>query len=292
MKNASSIMGERVKNYLVLMRFPLPIGIYLLLWPTLWALWFAVGGFPEQRILLIFTIGVVLMRSAGCVINDYVDRKIDILVARTKNRPIASGRVSPTEAIALFLVLLVLALLLVLQTNRLTVYMAVVALFLAISYPFMKRIHSLPQVHLGLAFGWAIPMAYTAQTNALPPLEGWLLYAAGICWSVAYDTMYAMADRHDDQAIGVKSSALLFGKYDRSLIAVFQLSVLVFLFIAGYLKTLGSFYYGGLAVAIIFSIYQQYLLRNRSPELCLRAFNNNNYFGMAVFVGLFIDLFN
>ena len=285
-------MGERIKNYLVLMRFSRPIGIYLLLWPTLWALWFAGGGFPEQRILLIFIIGVVVMRSAGCVINDYVDRKIDPLVARTKNRPIASGRVSPTEAIALFVVLLMLAFLLVLQTNRLTVYMAVAALFLAISYPFMKRIHSLPQVHLGLAFGWAIPMAYTAQTNALPSLEGWLLYAASICWSVAYDTMYAMADRHDDKAIGVKSSALLFGKYDRLLIAVFQLSALVFLFIAGYLKALGSFYYGGLAVAIIFSIYQQHLLRNRSPKLCLRAFNNNNYFGMAVFVGLFIDLFN
>ena len=284
-------MGERITNYLTLMRLSRPIGIYLLLWPTLWALWFAADGFPNQRILLIFIAGVVLMRSAGCVINDYFDRKIDPLVARTKNRPIASGRVSPTEAIALFVVLSVLAFLLVLQTNKLTVYMAVVAMFLAISYPIAKRIHSLPQVHLGLAFGWAIPMAYTAQTNALPSLEGWLLYAAGICWSVAYDTMYAMADRDDDKAIGVKSSALLFGKYDRPLIAVFQLSTLAFLFIAGHLMTLGSFYYGGLAVAIIFSIYQQYLLRNRSPELCLRAFNNNNYFGMAVFVGLFIDLF-
>ena len=286
------MMSEHIKNYLVLMRLPRPIGIYLLLWPTLWALWFAADGFPEQRILLIFIAGVVLMRSAGCVINDYFDRKIDSLVARTKNRPIASGRVSPAEAIVLFIVLLVLAFLLVLQTNKLTVYMAVVALFLAISYPIMKRIHSLPQAHLGLAFGWAIPMAYTAQTNALPPLEGWLLYVAGICWSVAYDTMYAMADRHDDKAIGVKSSALLFGKHDRPLIAAFQLSTLVFLFIAGYLKALGGFYYGGLIVAMIFFVYQQYLLRNRSPELCLRAFNNNNYFGMAVFVGLFIDLFN
>ena len=285
-------MDERIKNYLILMRLSRPIGIYLLLWPTLWALWFAVGGFPDQRILLIFIVGVVLMRSAGCVINDYVDRKIDPLVARTKNRPIASGRVAPSEAIVLFIVLLVLAFFLVIQTNRLTVYMAVVALLLAISYPFMKRIHSLPQAHLGMAFGWAIPMAYTAQTNALPSLEGWLLYAAGICWSVAYDTMYAMADRRDDKAIGVKSSALLFGKYDRSLIAVFQLSVIVFLFIAGYLKALGGFYYAGLTVATIFSAYQQYLIRNRSPKLCLRAFNNNNYFGMVVFIGLFIDLFN
>ena len=284
-------MGERIKSYLLLMRFSRPIGLYLLLWPTLWALWFAGDGLPEQRILLIFITGVILMRSAGCVINDYVDRKIDPLVARTKNRPIASGRVSPAEAIALFIVLLILAFLLVLQINKLTIYMAVIALFLAISYPFMKRIHSLPQVHLGLAFGWAIPMAYTAQTNSLPSLEGWLLYLAGICWSVAYDTMYAMADRHDDKAIGVKSSALLFGNYDRSLIAVFQMSTLVFLFVAGYLKALGGFYYSGLAVAMIFSIYQQYLLKDRSPELSLQAFTNNNYFGMAVFIGLFIDLF-
>ena len=285
-------MRERITNYLILMRLFRPIGIYLLLWPTLWALWFAADGFPDQQILLIFIIGVVLMRSAGCVINDYADRKIDPLVSRTKNRPIASGRVSALEAIAVFTVLLILALLLVLQTNRLTLYMAVVAVFLAISYPFMKRIHSLPQVHLGMAFGWTIPMAYTAQTGALPPLEGWLLYVANICWSVAYDTMYAMADRLDDKAAGIKSSALLFGDYDRPIIAVFQLATLVLLFIAGHLKTLGWFYYIALIVATVFVIYQQYILRNRSPELCLRAFNNNNYFGMAVFAGLFIDLFN
>ena len=285
-------MRERITNYLILMRLFRPIGIYLLLWPTLWALWFAADGFPDQQILLIFIIGVVLMRSAGCVINDYADRKIDPLVSRTKNRPIASGRVSTLEAIAVFTVLLILALLLVLQTNRLTLYMAVVAVFLATSYPFMKRIHSLPQVHLGMAFGWAIPMAYTAQTDALPPLEGWLLYVANICWSVAYDTMYAMADRLDDKATGIKSSALLFGAYDRPIIAVFQLSALVLLFIAGYLKTLGWFYYIGLIGATVFVIYQQYILRDRSPELCLRAFSNNNYFGMAVFAGLFIDLFN
>lgn len=285
-------MFERITNYLVLMRLFRPIGIYLLLWPTLWALWFASHGFPNQRILLIFIIGVVLMRSTGCVINDYADRKIDSLVARTKNRPIASGRVSPVEAIALFTVLLILAFLLVLQTNRLTVYMAVVAVFLAASYPFMKRIHSLPQVHLGIAFGWAIPMAYTAQTGALPPLEGWLLYVANICWSVAYDTMYAMADRLDDKKAGIKSSALLFGDYDRPIVGAFQLSALVLLLIAGYLKTLGWFYYLGLAVATVLVIYQQYLIRDRSPTLCLRAFSNNNYFGMAVFIGLFIDLFN
>ena len=272
------------------MRLFRPIGIYLLLWPVLWALWFAADGFPNPQVLFIFVIGVVLMRSAGCVINDYADRKIDPLVARTRNRPIAAGRVSPKEAIAVFVVLIVLAFLLVLQTNLLTVYMAVIAFFLVVSYPFMKRIHSLPQVHLGLAFGWAIPMAYTAQNNVLPPLEAWLLYAANICWTVAYDTMYAMADRHDDKVAGVKSSALLFGDYDRLIIAAFQLSSLILLFIAGYLEMLGSFYYGGLAVAAILSVYQQYLIRDRYPQSCLRAFNNNNYFGMAVFGGLLIDL--
>ncbi|MXX98434.1 MAG: 4-hydroxybenzoate octaprenyltransferase [Gammaproteobacteria bacterium] len=279
-----------IKNYLTLMRLFRPIGIYLLLWPVLWALWFAADGFPNPQVLFIFVIGVVLMRSAGCVINDYADRKIDPLVARTRNRPIASGRVSPKEAIAVFVVLIILAFLLVLQTNLLTVYMAVIALFWVVSYPFMKRIHSLPQVHLGLAFGWAIPMAYAAQSNVLPPLEAWLLYAANICWTVAYDTMYAMADRHDDKVAGVKSSALLFGNYDRLIIAAFQLSSLILLFIAGYLKMLGGFYYGGLAVAAVFSVYQQYLIRNRYPQSCLRAFNNNNYFGMAVFGGLLIDL--
>ena len=283
-------MINQFTNYLMLMRLARPIGIYLLLWSTLWGLWFAADGFPSLRILLIFITGVVLMRSAGCVINDYADRKIDPLVARTKNRPIASGRVSPTEAMVVFIVLLILAFLLVLQTNTLTVYMSAVALFLAVSYPFMKRIHSLPQAHLGLAFGWAIPMAYTAQSNALPPLEGWLLYAASVCWSVAYDTMYAMADRDDDQAIGVKSSALLFGDYDRLMIGIFQLSALVLLFSAGYLKGLSWFYYGGLVVAAALATYQQYLISARQPELCLRAFNNNNYFGMAVFVGLLVSL--
>ena len=283
-------MIDRLKNYLILMRLFRPIGIYLLLWPTLWALWFAAEGFPDQRILLIFIVGVILMRSAGCVINDYADRKIDQRVARTRERPVAAGRVSPAEALSVFTVLVISAFLLVVQTNELTVYMAAIALFLAISYPFMKRIHSLPQVYLGLAFGWTIPMAYTAQTGALPPLEGWLLYAANVCWSVAYDTMYAMADRRDDKVAGVKSSALLFGDYDRRIIAVFQLSVLVFLFVAGYLKALGWFYYGGLIAAAVFAAYQQYLIKSRSAQLCLSAFGNNNYFGMAVFVGLFIDM--
>ena len=283
-------MISRVKHYLTLTRLVHPIGIYLLLWPTLWALWFAADGRPDLLILFIFITGVILMRSAGCAINDYADYKIDSLVARTKNRPVASGRISPTEALFVFAVLIISAFLLVLQTNTLTVYMAVIALFLAIIYPFMKRIHSLPQLHLGMAFGWTIPMAYTAQSNALPSLEGWLLYIATICWVIAYDTMYAMADRHDDKSVGIKSSALLFGDYDRLMIAVFQLLSLVLLILAGYLKALGWIYYSGLVVAVAFLVYQQHLIKNRHPQLCLRAFNNNNYFGMVVFIGLLIDL--
>ena len=283
-------MIDRIRNYLLLTRLLRPIGIYLLLWPTLWALWFAADGMPNWRTLLIFILGVILMRSAGCAINDYADRKLDSLVARTKHRPLAAGHISSAEALFVFAVLVVLAFLLVLQTNALTVYMSVIALFLAVSYPFMKRIHSLPQVHLGLTFGWAIPMAYTAQTNALPPVAGWLLYAANICWSIAYDTIYAMADKHDDKVAGIKSSALLFANYDRLMIAIFQFLVLVLLAIAGYLQALGQIYYSGLAIATIFFVYQQYLIQNRNPQLCLRAFNNNNYFGMVVFIALFITL--
>ena len=273
----------------MLVRLNRPIGIYLLLWPTLWALWFAADGVPDGRVLLIFIIGVILMRSAGCAINDYADHKVDALVERTKNRPVASGRISRLEALFVFAVLIVLAFFLIIQTNVLTVYMAVIALFLAISYPFIKRIHSLPQLHLGLAFGWAIPMAYTAQINELPPLAGWLLYVANIFWVLAYDTMYAMADRHDDKVAGIKSSALLFDDYDRLVIAVFQIMSMILLLLAGYLQALGWFYYNGLAVAVAFIVYQQYLIKNRDTRLCLRAFNNNNYFGMVVFIGLLID---
>jgi len=273
----------------MLVRLNRPIGIYLLLWPTLWALWLAADGVPDGRVLLIFIIGVILMRSAGCAINDYADHKVDALVERTKNRPVASGRISPLEALFVFAVLIVLAFFLIIQTNVLTVYMAFIALFLVISYPFIKRIHSLPQLHLGLAFGWTIPMAYTAQTNELPPLAGWLLYVANIFWVLAYDTMYAMADRHDDKVAGIKSSALLFDDYDRLVIAVFQIMSMILLVLAGYLQALGWFYYNGLAVAVAFIVYQQYLIKNRDTRLCLRAFNNNNYFGMVVFIGLLID---
>ncbi|MBC6413738.1 MAG: 4-hydroxybenzoate octaprenyltransferase [Chromatiales bacterium] len=282
-------MISHLKIYLMLVRLNRPIGIYLLLWPTLWALWLAADGVPDGRVLLIFIIGVILMRSAGCAINDYADHKVDALVERTKNRPVASGRISPLEALFVFAVLIVLAFFLIIQTNVLTVYMAFIALFLVISYPFIKRIHSLPQLHLGLAFGWTIPMAYTAQTNELPPLAGWLLYVANIFWVLAYDTMYAMADRHDDKVAGIKSSALLFDDYDRLVIAVFQIMSMILLVLAGYLQALGWFYYNGLAVAVAFIVYQQYLIKNRDTRLCLRAFNNNNYFGMVVFIGLLID---
>lgn len=283
-------MIERLRDYAELMRLHRPIGIYLLLWPTLWALWLAADGYPKQAILLIFIAGVVLMRSAGCVINDYADRNIDPLVSRTRNRPIASGRVSENQAVALFIILSISAFGLVLLTNTLTVFMSLVALALAVSYPFMKRFHALPQLHLGLTFGWAIPMAYTAQTGMLPPPEGWLLYLANVCWSIAYDTIYAIADREDDRRAGVKSTALLFGNYDRLCIGIFQLLMLSCLVLVGYWKMLGLIYYGGLIIAGSFFIYQQYLIRYRQAQACLTAFSNNNYVGMVIFIALLIAL--
>lgn len=283
-------MIERLLDYAELMRLHRPIGIYLLLWPTLWALWLAADGSPRQAVLLIFITGVVVARSAGCVINDYVDRNIDPLVSRTRQRPIASGRISARQAIAVFVVLSAVALGLVLMTNTLTALMSLVALALAISYPFMKRFHALPQLHLGLAFGWAIPMAYTAQTGSFPPATGWLLYLASICWSIAYDTIYAMADKEDDRRIGVKSTALLFGNYDRLMIGVFQLLMLSGLALVGYRKDLDLIYYAGLLIAAVFFIYQQYLIRHRQAADCITAFSNNNYVGMAVFAALLIAL--
>ena len=283
-------MIERLLDYAELIRLHRPIGIYLLLWPTLWALWLAADGSPNQAVLLIFIAGVIVTRSAGCVINDYADRNIDPLVTRTRQRPIASGRISARQAIVVFVVLSAVALGLVLMTNTLTVLMSLVALALAISYPFMKRFHALPQLHLGLAFGWAIPMAYTAQTGSFPPAIGWLLYLASICWSIAYDTIYAMADKEDDRRIGVKSTALLFGNYDRLMIGVFQLLTLSVLALVGYYKGLDLIYYAGLLIAVAFFIYQQYLIRHRQAESCIAAFTNNNYVGMVVFVALLIAL--
>ncbi len=279
---------NRLREYALLMRLHRPIGMYLLLWPTLWALWLAGNGQPPSGVVLVFVLGVALMRSAGCVINDLADRHVDPHVARTRDRPLAAGRVSPGEAIALAVVLCLLAFALVLTQNVLTVQLAFVGLALAVSYPFMKRFHSLPQVHLGAAFGWAIPMAYAAVTGELP-LVCWVLFLGNVLWSVVYDTQYAMVDREDDRRIGVKSTAILFGDRDKRIIGYLQLALLALLIAIGLLTARGGFYYLGLFAAAWFALYQQYLIRDRQPEACFKAFLNNHAFGLAVFCGLLLD---
>ena len=278
----------RLREYALLMRLDRPIGSLLLLWPALWALWIAAQGAPDPRILLIFVVGVVLMRSAGCVINDYADRDIDPRVARTRDRPLAAGRVAPREALGLFLALCLGAFALVLLLNPLTVMLSVAGFALAATYPFHKRFSPLPQVHLGLAFGWAVPMAFAALQNGVPPLA-WLLMGAALLWAVAYDTMYAMVDREDDLRAGVKSTAILFGAHDRALIGVFQILTLLALLLAGRHAGLGPAYHAGLVVAGGLALHQQRLIRGRAPARCFRAFLNNNWFGGSVFGGIALD---
>ena len=280
--------GARLRDYALLMRLHRPIGILLLLWPTLWALWIAGAGRPALLVLAVFVAGVVLMRSAGCVINDYADRGFDPHVERTRDRPIAAGRVSPREALVLFAVLCLLAFALVLLMNPLTIALSVVGAVLAASYPFMKRYTHLPQVYLGAAFGWSIPMAFAAQTGAVPPIA-WVLFGANVFWALAYDTAYAMVDRDDDLRVGVKSSAILFGNWDRFFIGLSHLLVIVLLAWVGRLAGLGMMYYAGLVVASGIAGYQQSLLRRREKAGCFRAFLNNNYLGAAVFAGLVLE---
>ncbi len=280
----------RLRDYAQLMRLDRPIGIYLLLWPALWALWFAGDGHPRPLNIVIFIAGVVLMRSAGCVINDYADRDFDPRVERTRNRPIAAGRVTPREALILFTVLCLAALLVALPLNRLTIALSVPAVLLAASYPFAKRYTYLPQAHLGAAFGWAVPMAFAAELNAVPPLA-WLLFLVTLSWAVAYDTFYAMVDRQDDLKIGVKSTAILFGRADRPVTALLQLTVLAGLVGAGVWAGSGAWYYFGLALAAGLALYQQWLIREREPAACFKAFLNNHWFGLAVFVGIVADAY-
>lgn len=282
-------MMEKLRHYARLVRLDRPIGIYLLLWPTLWALWIAAQGMPDPVILGTFTAGVVLMRSAGCAINDYADRHVDPHVARTKTRPLAAGHITPREALGVAAVLALAAFLLELQLNRLTIALSLVAVLLAATYPFMKRFHHLPQVHLGAAFAWAIPMAFTAVTGEMPPLVAWLLFVAAVLWTTAYDTMYAMCDREDDLKIGVKSSAILFGQHDRLMIAILQTLTLLLLLLVGILSHLGIWYWLGLLAAVGFSLYQQWLIRHREAQPSLQAFLNNHWLGMAIFVGLALD---
>lgn len=282
-------MMQRLKYYAQLVRLDRPIGIYLLLWPTLWALWIAAEGFPPLWLLLIFVLGVVLMRSAGCAINDYADRDIDPHVERTRQRPLAAGHISAQEALIICVLLCLLAFLLVVQLNTKTIILSLGAVALALTYPFMKRIHSLPQAHLGAAFAWGIPMAFTAISNEWPPLVAWVLFLASLCWTVAYDTMYAMSDREDDLKIGVKSSAIFFGRYDKLVIGFLQLLTLVLLIWVGQLAHLGWIYYLTLLVAAGFALYEQYLIKQRERMRCFQAFLNNNWFGMAVFLGISLD---
>ena len=255
------------------------------MWPTLWALAIAGNGAPDPWVLFVFVVGVFLMRSAGCAINDYADRDIDLHVARTRERPLTSGRISPREALTVFAVLGLLAFALVLTLNRFTIMLSFAGIVLAATYPYMKRLHYLPQVHLGAAFGWAVPMAFAAQTESLPK-TAWLLFVAAVIWAVAYDTMYSMVDRDDDLRLGVKSTAILFGDFDRFMVGLFQLLFLLTLLLTGLDLGLNWIYYFGLVAAAALLAYQQFLIADRKPAHCFLAFLNNHWVGALVFAGI------
>ena len=278
-------MNDKWQAYIQLMRLDRPIGILLLLWPTLSALWIAAEGWPDPLVLVIFILGVVVMRSAGCVINDYADRHIDGKVVRTMNRPLATGALSENDALKLFAGLGVLAFVLVIFLNDLTILMSIVGLFLAATYPFMKRYTHLPQIYLGAAFGWAIPMAFAAQTGTVPMIA-WLLFVANVIWSTIYDTFYAMADREDDVLAGVKSTAILFGDDDKAIIAILQVTFLIAMLMVGSQLELSFIYYIGVLVTLGLFLYQQHLVRDRQAAACLQAFLNNNWVGAALFAGI------
>lgn len=283
-----STVRTKLYHYYILIRLDRPIGIFLLLWPVLWALWIASNGNPDGLVLFVFISGVVLMRSAGCVINDYADRNIDPHVARTRNRPIAAGLVSPKEALVVFAVLCLIAFALVLLMNRLTIYLSFAAVLLAAIYPFMKRYTHLPQVVLGMAFAWGVPMAFAAQTGSLPRVS-WLIYVITVLWSVIYDTMYAMVDRDDDLRIGVKSTAILFGEADRPILFGLQILMIFALILLGQQTAMVFPYYVFVALAAGFALYQQYLIRHHQPGNCLKAFLNNNWLGAAIFIGIVLN---
>jgi len=279
---------EKLKYYLILMRLNRPIGIFLLLWPTLWALWLASGGFPDKKILVVFLFGVFFMRSAGCILNDIVDKDFDKFVSRTKNRPLASNKLSSIEAFIFASGLIIVSFLLVLTTNALTVQLSCVAVILAGIYPFLKRYTYLPQIFLGLVFGWSIPMSFAATTNSIPQIA-WLLLIVNILWVVVYDTIYAMIDREDDLKIGIKSTAILFDDADRFIIGIIQVLVLVALIIVGKQASLNIIYYFSIIFGGCLFLYQSYLIKDREPKKCMQAFLNNNWFGLVLFIGLFIN---
>jgi len=279
---------DRTRQYWLLARFDKPIGILILLWPAVWALWVASEGKPDLLVLTVICAGVVLMRAAGCVINDYADREIDPHVERTKLRPIAAGKVSPKEALIVFTVLCLSAFLLVLLLNTYTIMLSFGGAFLAATYPFMKRYTQLPQAYLGIAFGWAVPMSFAAQINTIP-VVAWVMYLAVVLWALVYDTMYAMVDKEDDLKIGVKSTAILFGDYDREIMAILQLIILALLFYVGVIQELSWIYYSALGLSSLFFIYQQKLIFYRNKADCFKAFLNSNWFGLTLFIGLVLE---
>jgi 4-hydroxybenzoate polyprenyltransferase len=280
---------DKIDHYLRLMRFDKPIGTLLLLWPTLWSLWLAAGGLPTVYNFIIFILGVVVMRSAGCVINDYADRKFDGKVKRTQDRPIATGDVTPNEALIIFGLLIAIGFLLITFLNSLAFYLAFIGALLTIAYPFAKRYTWFPQVLLGATFGWCVPMAFAAEAGQLTELT-WLIYFTNLIWIVAYDTLYAMVDREDDIKLGLRSTAILFGDADRVMIAIMQGMVLIGFFIIGQVAALSSIYFYALAASALLFVYQQWLIRKRIPGNCFKAFLNNNYVGMLMFLGILIGL--
>jgi 4-hydroxybenzoate polyprenyltransferase len=282
-------LRRRASEYAQLMRLDRPIGTWLLLWPALWALWVAGAGRPEPRVLIVFVLGVFVMRAAGCVINDFADRDIDPHIRRTRDRPLAARRVSPLEALVLFGILNLIALYLVTRLDPFTIKLAVVGAALTVSYPFLKRFFPLPQLYLGISFGgWSVLMAFAAQTGGLPRVA-WVLYLAAVLWAAIYDTIYAMVDREDDLKIGVRSSAILFADMDRFLIGVMQVMMIYALTLVGHNMEFGGWYYAGVWAAAVLFLWQQWLIRRREPAGCLRAFLNNQYVGLVIFVGILLQ---
>ena len=275
--------------YFRLMRLNKPIGIYLLLWPTYWALFLSAGGWPDIDLLIIFTFGVIITRSAGCVINDYADREIDKHIARTRDRPITAGEISPKAALLLFIALGLVAFALVLLTNTLTIKISFIAIALAVVYPFTKRWTNLPQLILGLAFAMSVPMAFSAQTGTVPASAGWI-FLATVLWTLIYDTLYAMADRDEDLKIGVKSTAILFAKYDQIFITLLQVLLMIVFIKIGNLFDLGAFYDISLIIILLFMIYHQFLIKKRQKMDYFKAFINNHFIGMTVFFGIFLSI--
>jgi 4-hydroxybenzoate polyprenyltransferase len=283
-----ALLLHHYSRYLRLMRLHRPIGLWLLLWPTLWALWIASAGHPDQNVFLVLVLGTIVMRSAGCVINDLADRKIDGRVPRTADRPLATGEVAPAEALLLFAALMLIALGLVLTLNRPALQLAVGGAAVTVLYPFTKRFLSAPQFVLGIAFAWGVPMAFAASVGSVPRL-GWLLFLSAAIWVIVYDTQYAMADRADDLKIGVRSTAILFGDLDRAFVGALQLLLLASLVLVGKSAELGRWYYAGLGAAAMFGVYQAYLIKDRDGVQCFRAFLNNAWLGASVFVGVVLD---